>query len=249
VALLDDSGTSVIYGSPELERWRRRTDGPLLVLAIGTLPILLLEVTRSKLPIWDQRFIDAVNIIVLVAFAVDYVVELRLSSNRRAFVRHEWVSLAIVVAQAIAVVPSLAGFGALRAVRGVRAVRAIAVVLRLVAIGGAAATRGRSVLRRRAATFALSLAALTWLTSAVAFTLFEDVGEDGRVHSFFDALWWSTATITTVGYGDLFPVTFGGRMVGVVTMVVGISSFAVVTAKIAEFLVRTDDAGTRAEEP
>ncbi|HVF76638.1 MAG TPA: potassium channel family protein [Acidimicrobiales bacterium] len=83
------------------------------------------------------------------------------------------------------------------------------------------------------------MAGLTWLTSAVGFTLAEDVGADGRVHSFFDALWWSSTTITTVGYGDVYPVTAAGRVIGAVTMVVGISTFAVVTAKVAEFLMRT----------
>ena len=81
---------------------------------------------------------------------------------------------------------------------------------------------------------------MTWLTAAAAFTLAEDVGVGGRHGSFFDALWWSTATITTVGYGDVFPITTAGRIVGGVTMVVGISTFAVVTAKVAEWLVRGD---------
>jgi voltage-gated potassium channel len=73
----------------------------------------------------------------------------------------------------------------------------------------------------------------------VAFTLVEDVGESGRLHSFFDALWWASTTITTVGYGDVYPTTPAGRIVGVITMAAGISAFAVVTAKVAEFLVRT----------
>jgi voltage-gated potassium channel len=83
------------------------------------------------------------------------------------------------------------------------------------------------------------MAGLTWISSASAFTLVEDVRANGRIHSFFDALWWSSATITTVGYGDIAPITAPGRMVGVFTMVVGISTFATVTAKIAEFLVRS----------
>jgi voltage-gated potassium channel len=113
--------------------------------------------------------------------------------------------------------------------------------MRLFAIGGAAASESRTYIRHHVGRLALGLAGLTWLTSAVAFTLAEDVGREGRVHSFFDSLWWSTSTITTVGYGDIYPVTAAGRVIGGFTMIVGISTFAVVTAKVAEFLVRGDD--------
>lgn len=90
----------------------------------------------------------------------------------------------------------------------------------------------------------MAVAGVTWLSSAVAFTLIEDVGVEGRagLRSFFDALWWSSTTMTTVGYGDLAPQTAAGRIVAVVLMVVGISSFAVITAKLAEFLVRSSPA-------
>ena len=91
----------------------------------------------------------------------------------------------------------------------------------------------------------IALTSSTWITSAVAFTLAEDVGRHGRVASFGDALWWSLATVTTVGYGDIAPVTLIGRIVGGITMVVGISTFALVTAKLAEFLVR-EEANQRA---
>ncbi len=152
------------------------------------------------------------------------------------YVRRNWTSLAIVLAQAVALVPALTGLGLLRAARGARAARAVAVVVRLVAIGGASARDGRQVIRARAARFALSLAGLTWLSSAAAFMLAETGGD----YSIADSLWWSMATITTVGYGDIFPVTPAGRLIGGFTMIVGISTFALVTAKVAEFLVRRD---------
>jgi voltage-gated potassium channel len=235
------------YMTVRLAKWRRVTDLPLLILAIGSLPILALEFISDDLSQLDQDFITVVNVIVLVAFAGDYVVELSFAGKRASFVRHEWTSALIVVTQALAVIPGLSAFGFLRVLRAGRALRVAIVLLRLVAVGGAAAREGRTVLRRHAAGFALGLAGFTWLTSAVLFTMVEDVGPHGRVSSFFDALWWSLATITTVGYGDLFPVTAAGRIVGGFTMVVGISTFAIVTAKFAEFLVRSDREDERDE--
>jgi voltage-gated potassium channel len=84
---------------------------------------------------------------------------------------------------------------------------------------------------------AFGIAGFTLITSAVAFAIAEDVGEGRRIHSFFDALWWSASTITTVGYGDIYPATAAGKLVAVFTMVVGVSTLAVVTARIAQFLV------------
>ena len=55
-----------------------------------------------------------------------------------------------------------------------------------------------------------------------------------------DGRWWAAATITTVGYGDVYPVTPVGRLVGGFTKVVGISSFALVTATIAQFLMGSE---------
>jgi voltage-gated potassium channel len=105
----------------------------------------------------------------------------------------------------------------------------------------ASRSQGRAILKKRATSFAFGLAGFTLITSAVGFTLAEDVGKDGRVRSFFDALWWSGATITTVGYGDIYPITAAGRVIAIFTMLVGISTLAVVTARIAQFLIKNDD--------
>ena len=237
------------YSTPRLETWRRWTDGPLLILAIGSLPLLLLEIERHKLTYGDRIFLDVVNVVLLVAFAVDYIVELVLASPRGAYVRGDWTSLLIVVSQALALIPGLSATGSLRALRAGRGIRVIAVVFRLVAIGGASTRQGRALVRKHAARFALGFAGLTWITAAVGFTLAEDVGAHGRVHSFADAAWWSAATMTTLGAGDIGPETNVGRMIAVVAVLVGITAGAIVTAKVAEFLVRTgrEDAESKAQ--
>jgi voltage-gated potassium channel len=58
-----------------------------------------------------------------------------------------------------------------------------------------------------------------------------------QITSFGDALWWAISTVTTVGYGDLTPVTFGGRLIAVALMIAGISLLGVVTATLASWIV------------
>jgi voltage-gated potassium channel len=111
----------------------------------------------------------------------------------------------------------------------------------VIGIGAASKERARRFFKEKAASVAFGLAGFTLISSAVAFTIAEDVGDQRRIQSFFDALWWSAATITTVGYGDIYPVTAAGRVIAVFTMVVGISTLAVVTARIAQFLISNDN--------
>ena len=82
-----------------------------MALAVGSLAVLLLEIERHRLLRADRALIDGVNVVVLVAFAVDYFVELAVASNRRVHIRSEFLSLLIVAGQAFTLVPSLAAFG------------------------------------------------------------------------------------------------------------------------------------------
>lgn len=171
-----------------------------------------------------------------MAFLVDYLTELVLSENKTHYIKTEWLNAIVTIAQVMALLPSLGIAGIFRAARGFRVFLTLARVLGI----GASASRNdtKRLLRDRAATLAFGLAGFTCITSAVAFTMAEDVGANGRIHSFFDALWWSASTITTVGYGDVYPVTAVGRIIAIFTMLVGISTLAVVTARIAKFLIR-----------
>jgi voltage-gated potassium channel len=58
-----------------------------------------------------------------------------------------------------------------------------------------------------------------------------------QINNFGDALWWSFATVTTVGYGDKVPHTATGRLIAVALMIAGVSLLAVVTATLASWIV------------
>ena len=78
---------------------------------------------------------------------------------------------------------------------------------------------------------------------AVAGTLgfyFFEFGPNPNVRSLFDAFWWSMVTITTIGYGDVYPVTVGGRLFALFLMFTGIGLLSVSTAGFAAYLVRFD---------
>ena len=216
---------------------QNRTDGLLVVIAVGSLPLLLLEIISDRLPDSDRNFIFIVNLVVFIAFAIDYIVKLVLSDSKPTYIRTQWLSFLIVISQLLALLPAL---GVLGALRGVRAIRVLGVIARVIGIGAATKSSGKEFFKKRAASVAFGIAGLTLISSAVAFTIAEDVGDGRRINSFFDALWWSAATITTVGYGDIYPVTTAGRIIAVFTMVVGISTLAVVTARIAKFLISTE---------
>jgi len=74
------------------------------------------------------------------------------------------------------------------------------------------------------------------LVCAIGAFLFE-VRINKGFHSLWDTFWWTIVTITTVGYGDRFPLTVGGRVMGIMIMFLGISTIGIVTGRIASFLV------------
>lgn len=73
------------------------------------------------------------------------------------------------------------------------------------------------------------------ILGAVAIMQFEP--GNGNINGFFDAIWWSLVTITTVGYGDLYPITFWGRIIGIVFIFLGFIIFSTFTAFIASSFI------------
>jgi len=81
---------------------------------------------------------------------------------------------------------------------------------------------------------------LLLLTAAVTVLDAERDAIGANITSFGDALWWSLASITTVGYGDRYPVTDEGRLVATFLMIIGIGLFGSLTALLAAWVLKGD---------
>jgi len=75
------------------------------------------------------------------------------------------------------------------------------------------------------------------LSSGLGIYLIESPHEDAQITNLIDAFWWASATVTTVGYGDVVPVTEAGRIMGIVLMFVGISIIGVFISSLGARLV------------
>jgi voltage-gated potassium channel len=135
-------------------------------------------------------------------------------------------------------------------VRSVRLLRLLRLA-RLAAFATTGLHEARGILRHRGLNWVLLIVLVLNLVAAAAVLEFERDHPEGNISSYPDALWWAVTTITTVGYGDRFPMSPAGRGVAVVLMIAGIALFGVITATIAAYFVEQkaeDDLGGRLDQ-
>jgi voltage-gated potassium channel len=170
--------------------------------------------------------IVVLDLVLTGVFAAEFASRIAASYDRRRYIRGHWID-------ALALIPAVRGLRMLRLLRLLRLIRAFAGVARaLTSIERLAAHRGLIWL------FFAWLAVM--LLCSLALFLAESDTNDA-ITSPFDALWWGVVTMTTVGYGDVFPVTTEGRIAAMVLMILGIALFSGVTATITSFLLVDDD--------
>lgn len=83
--------------------------------------------------------------------------------------------------------------------------------------------------------FILFAAIVIFQIAVVSILSFEAASPQRNITTISDAIWWAFSTVTTVGYGDKFPVTASGRLIAILLMIVGIALFSVITGSLAEW--------------
>jgi voltage-gated potassium channel len=206
----------------------RATDLPMMILSLALVPLIVVPMLVA-IPESVEPAILAAEWLIWGAFAAELVVKTYLAPNRRHYLIRHWFDVIVVI------VPLLRP---LRVVRSVRALR----LLRLIWVAGLATKAldsARGILAQHGLHYVLGVAGGLVIVAAALVSFFER-GAGGSIKDFPTALWWAVTTITTVGYGDTYPVTAEGRGVGVLLMLLGITVFGVLTANIAAFFVQSN---------
>jgi voltage-gated potassium channel len=203
------------YGPEELTRWERRMEFPLMVGALVFLAAYALPILMPERPRWLTLLGLAASAASWVLFLIDFMVRVGLAPDRRQYLRRHWPDLLVL---------------ALPLLRPLRLLRLL-VVLNVLhrRVGGR--VRGRIVVYVVVGSLLLAFCA------ALAELDAERGARGANIETFGDSFWWAMTTMTTVGYGDHYPVTAIGRCVAVTLMIGGVAMLGVVTATLASWLV------------
>jgi voltage-gated potassium channel len=197
-----------------VERWEKASEIPLTVATLAFLAGYAWPILDPGLDRWLINLCETVVWVTWVLVLIDLAARVVLAHHKWAFIRQHPLDVAVVV------------LPILRPLRLLRLVTLLSVLNRYAG----------SSMRGRVGMYLVSSVVLIVFVAAVAI-LDVERGGDGGIQSFGDALWWAMTTITTVGYGDLYPVTTTGRFIAAGLMFAGIAVLGVVTASFASWLV------------
>ena len=182
----------------------------LLMLTYG----IIIVAPKDAQPQISNEQLEFFDWTVMVILAVDFAVRIWKTDNRKTFLKKNgWELIALIPLD-----PSFRLIRLLRFIRLIAFIRTSPLVWHLI--------RQPALLR----ILAFTAVVMTWSSFGIYML---ERGENDNIRSFGDAVWWSIVTTTTVGYGDISPVSLGGRIIAVFLMITGIGMIGTITANLA----------------
>jgi len=198
-----------------LESWADHTEHYLQGAAVLFLAAYAVPIIEPSVPQWVHTTCEWIIGATWVSFGIDYIARLCLAPHKAKWF---WSNLPSLI---ILIIPIL------RPLRLLRLVTLLTVLNR----------SSMHSLRQRVAVYASGAVILLVFCGALAVTEAERGKPGSSIENFMDGLWWSAVTMTTVGYGDTYPVTHTGRLVAIALMVGGIALLGIVSGMLASWMV------------
>jgi len=195
---------------------RRVLDVVLFLLTIASLTVVFWD----NVPDWFQMS-------VLVSFVALFALRWHIAESRRTYIRKNWFDLVFVV---------LFASPALRLLSSLRFIR----ILPALKFGLLLRDNRKHILRvillsRDSFPVAMAIVfGMVFIFGSCVFLL--EHGENPSFASIHDGLWWAFVSLTTVGYGDIVPITDAGRIVAVILIVFGVAVYSLLIANLTHYL-------------
>lgn len=197
----------------------------VIVLSIYVLVALVVD-TFLRLPPETTRLLNVIDDVICVFFLMEFCIRFYKAPHKLEFMRWGWLDL-------VASVPNISFLRAgrtLRLIRILRILRAFRSTKHLISYIFRSRVQGTF-------TAVSIIAVLMVIFSSIAILQVETAPES-NIKSAEDALWWSYVTVTTVGYGDKYPISTEGRIIAAMLMTVGVGLFGTFTGFLASWFVQ-----------
>ncbi|WP_219702357.1 ion transporter [Marinomonas lutimaris] len=195
----------------------------LFCFSFGTLPNLSLN---------EKKFLRYSEVIVTIIFTLEYIARIVSTKKRLKFIFSFYGLVDL-----IAILPFYLAFAVdLRTLRIIRLLR-LARILKLVRYNEASFRFAKALysVKEELVIFLLTSMMLIYI-AGLGIYYFEHEAQPDAFRSIFDCLWWAVITLTTVGYGDIYPITVGGRIFTFVLLIIGLGLIAIPTGIISSAL-------------
>ncbi|MFT5435873.1 MAG: voltage-gated potassium channel [Ulvibacter sp.] len=205
----------------------------LIILSVVTFSVETIPDLKPQ----TKSILKSFELVCVIVFSIEYVLRIYVADKKLKFIFSFFGIIDL-----FAILPFYLAFGVdLRSVRALRFVRLFR-LFKLVRYNRAIKHFGRAISIAKEEIFLfLFITFILIYLSGVGIYYFEHDAQPEHFASIFDSLWWAIITLTTVGYGDVYPITTGGRVFTFVILMIGLGIVAIPTGILSSALTRAID--------
>jgi voltage-gated potassium channel len=192
----------------------------IIVLSIYVLIALLID-TFFVLPTEISNVLMTIDNCICFIFLIDVLVRFFRAENKLQFMKWGWIDLLSSIPY-VEILRTGRLFRLIKLLRVLRAFRSTKILIKHIF---------KSKIKGTMTAVAI-ISVLVVIFSSISILIVE-TDPNSNIKTSEDALWWTMETVTTVGYGDKYPVTSEGRLIGIIVMIVGVGLFGTFTGYIA----------------